>query len=317
MKNKKGFVSFIVILIIAVIFGFLSAFLYFTNSSNAEEKTNNTDLKESDWGYIASVNINGIIEKENNTYNQKWLLDLIHKLEYDKRNVGMVISINSPGGNVYQSDEIYLALEDYKSRGKPIYTYMEDLAASGAYYISVVSDKIYANRNTLTGSIGVICGQSVDATELLSKIGIKSTTIHSGKNKTMGHFDEPFTQEQKDIMQSISDECYEQFTSIVALERNIPIVELKKIADGRIFTANQAKKNGLIDEISSYEQMLLDFQINELDRVKYKVKNFKYEPDFSFMNYLIDSFSETSVGKVFNSVVAESRLNYPAYFYKR
>ena len=75
-------------------------------------------------------------------------------------------------------------------------------------------------------------------------------------------------------MQEISDECYQQFTEIVALERNIPIVELKKIADGRIFTASQAKKHNLIDEISSYNQMIIDLEKNELFNTYYKIKNF-------------------------------------------
>ena len=101
----------------------------------------------------------------------------------------------------------------------------------GGYYIGCAADYIMANRNTLTGSIGVISGQFIDMTQLMDKIGIKSTTIHSGRNKIMGSPSQPMTEEQRKIMQSISDECYDQFTSIVAESRELSkekVIELAK-----------------------------------------------------------------------------------------
>lgn len=112
-------------------------------------------------------------------------MNTISALAQDKKNEGIILFIDSPGGGVYESDEAYLALLDYKEQtGRPVYAYMGQLAASGGYYIACAADYIMANRNTLTGSIGVISGQVFDITELLQKTGIKSETIHAEKTKT-------------------------------------------------------------------------------------------------------------------------------------
>lgn len=205
--------------------------------------------------YISTIYITGVISEENKTYNQKWLLRQIRKAQKDPKNLGILLVIDSPGGTVYESDEAYLALEEYKKRTyRPVYAYFCSLAASGGYYIASSADLIFANRNTLTGSIGVIAGQSVDATELFSKLGIKMTTITAGRNKNMGNYDQVLTDEQKAIFQSIADEAYEQFTSIVADSRDMTIDEVKEIADGRVYTAQQALANNLIDKVCSLSE---------------------------------------------------------------
>ena len=166
---------------------------------------------------IAKIKIEGVIEKENETYNQKWLLETIKKLEKNKSNAGIMLYISSPGGGVYESDEVYVALKKYKERtNRPVYAYFASLAASGGYYIGCAADTIIANRNTITGSIGVISGRFVDLSEPLKKHGIKAETIHAGRNKTMGSVTESVTDEQRAIMQSLADECYAPFTGIVA-----------------------------------------------------------------------------------------------------
>ena len=110
--------------------------------------------------FIAALYIEGTIQEENDTYNQKWLMSTIHGLKDNKKNVAIALYIDSPGGAVYQADEVYLALQDYKTTGRPVYVYQGPMAASGGYYISCAGNKIYANRNTLTGCIGVISGTS-------------------------------------------------------------------------------------------------------------------------------------------------------------
>lgn len=204
--------------------------------------------------YISVIYITGVISEENKTYNQKWLLRQIKKAKNDPKNRGILLNINSPGGTVYESDEAYLSLMEYKaSTQRPVFAFFGALAASGGYYIGCAADTIFANRNTLTGSIGVIAGQSIDATGLLDKIGIKMNTITAGRNKNMGNYNQPLTDEQRAIMQSIADEAYEQFTGIVADSRGMSISAVKVLADGRIYTAAQAQKNGLIDEVCSFE----------------------------------------------------------------
>lgn len=249
--------------------------------------------KSSGKDYIGAIYIEGTISQLNQTYDQVWLKNTIIKLRDDKKNKAIAIYINSPGGAVYQTDEIYLLLQEYKNvTGRKIYIYQGPMAASGGYYISCAADKIYANRNTLTGSIGVIAGESIDISELLSKYGIKYETIHAGKNKNMGNLNEPLTDEQRQILQSVADECYDQFTQIVSECRNLSIDKVHELADGRIYTANQALNHGLIDKISSWDQMIKDLSVEELNKSDIKVVTFKKQKDKKFMDMLLNKISD-------------------------
>ena len=255
--------------------------------------------------YIALLYVEGVITDAGRTYNQNWILDTIDEL-YEKNNEGILLYLNSPGGGVYESDEVYLALQDYKREtGRPVYAYLGPMAASGGYYIASAADKIFANRNTLTGSIGVIAGESFDATALMEKLGVKSETIHAGKNKNMLNYNEPFTDEQRAIMQSVADECYEQFTEIVASSRKMDIEKVQALADGRIYTAKQAQANGLIDGICSFEnaQALLLERLPDKDDVE--TETFRYEKDSFVTDILFGEFS----GK-------GGRVKFPAYLYE-
>ena len=132
------------------------------------------------------------------TYDHNWTMHTINELIDDPSNKGIVIRVNSPGGSVYTSDELYEELMKYKSETKrPVYFYFQDQAASGGYYIAMAGDKIYANRNTWTGSIGVKTGTLYDVRGLLDKLGIKTNTITSGRNKAMGSMTTELTDEQK------------------------------------------------------------------------------------------------------------------------
>jgi protease-4 len=144
---------------------------------------------------------------------------------------------------------------EYKEKtNRPVYAYFASEACSGGYYISMAADKIYANRNTWTGSIGVIVSLT-NYKKLYDKLGIKEIDITSGKNKAMGSGGLNLTDEQYDILQSLVDEAYDQFTDIVSTGRSMDIETVKKLADGRIYSAKQAKENGLVDEIGSLEDL--------------------------------------------------------------
>lgn len=318
MKNsRKGIIVLIIIIAVSIFFaiaGIIGIPAEMQNSTGADTLKIPAVRKNKD-GYIAVLYIEGIIDIESQTYNQKWLLGTIDDLKNDKNNKGIILYINSPGGTVYEADEAYLALQDYKTAGKSIYAYQANLAASGGYYISCAADKIYANRNTLTGSIGVITGSSFDATELLEKIGIKSETIHAGKNKNMFNFNEPVTDEQKQIMQSIADECYEQFTGVVAMSRNIPLFEVKKLADGRIYTAQQALKNGLIDAIDSWGNMIANMQDELFDGAEIPLVDYKYQKALSFREMLFCSIFGSATSKSISKITEQVHLQYPAFLY--
>lgn len=303
---KKNFKSGLVVFIVLIVFiaglsagnffirktrGNFTPSFSFSTSSDISPKEDRKGPREYKNEYIGALYIEGTIEEANNTYNQKWLLESIDSMANDPKNLGMIIYINSPGGAVYQADQIYLALQNYKTKGKKIYVYQGPMAASGGYYISCAANKIYANRNTLTGSIGVLFGQSLDLTGLFERLGIKSETIHSGKNKNMMNYNEPLTDEQRQIMQSICDECYEQFVSIVVSQRHISFDQAYKLCDGRIYTANQALEHGLIDKIDSWENTIEDFS-EELEKPGIAIKTYKYQRKKTTMDLLMGQYSD-------------------------
>ena len=307
-EAKSGIIVFAVLLIVIAAVTTVSAFAPVKETpatvkiSTGSKSKNNQIVLDRDYDaeavkaykdeYVAALYVQGVIQQENQDYNQQWLLSKIKELKNDSRNQGMVLFVETPGGAVYQADEVYLALQDYKTSGKKIYVYMGTLAASGGYYISCAANQIWANRNTLTGSIGVISGQFVDISSLLEEKGIKTAIVHSGKNKAMGHMTEPFTQEQLDIMQAISDECYQQFTSIVASCRKIPLEKVYALSDGRIYTARQALEEKLIDRIDSFENCLSYFTEKELEKPGIRIETFKKEKKQNFRDYLTGRISD-------------------------
>ena len=289
-SSRKGFFVFVLIAVLTFLSGISGAL---SKSEEAEQKADAAEIarmifggakefdqRKIDHDYVAVLHVEGVIQKEGYTYNQKWILDTIDFLKSDRKNQGIMLLIDSPGGTVFESDETYLALMNYKtSTGKPVHAYFGSLAASGGYYIASSADHITANRNTLTGSIGVIAGQSVDATGLLEKIGIKSRTFTAGRNKNMLNYNEPLSEEQAEIMQSVADDAYEQFTQIVATARKMPVERVKELADGRIYTAAQALKNGLVDEIGSLEDAE-DSMEDEIGMCEFEEFRYEYEESF-------------------------------------
>ena len=203
--------------------------------------------------YIAIVRVEGTIQEQSGSstleassgYQHDSTMNYIDELMDDSNNKGILLYVDSPGGTVYESEELYQKLKEYKETTKrPIWDYMAHYAASGGYMVSMASDKIYANSNTTTGSIGVIMS-GYDMSGLYKKLGIRYVSITSGKNKDSSKF----TDEQIAIYQDQINEAYEKFVNIVADGRDMSVEDVKKLADGRTYTAKQAKNNGLIDEM--------------------------------------------------------------------
>ena len=216
----------------------------------------NIELPNKD--FVGVINIEGEIGASSSnsltsdsTYNHDFYLKYIEKMEKSDKNKGILLYVDSPGGAVYESDEMYLKLMEYKEKTKrPVWAYFASQACSGGYYISMAADKIYANRNCWTGSIGVIVSLT-NCKKLYDKLGIKEIDITSGKNKAMGSQGLELTKEQRGILQSLVDEAYDQFVGIVADGRKMDKSAVKKIADGRIYSAKQAKEINLVDEVGS------------------------------------------------------------------
>lgn len=209
--------------------------------------------------YIGIVRIEGTIQQQSeiNTltgtvgYQHTTTMEYIDQLMKDSHNKGILLYVDSPGGTVYESEEMYRKLVEYKEEtGRPIWDYMSHYAASGGYMISMAADTIYANTNTMTGSIGVIMS-GYDLTGLYEKLGIRYISITSGENKDSSQM----TEEQMAIYQEQVNEYYQNFVEIVAEGRGMSEDAVKALADGRTYTAKQALENGLIDSISSYEEM--------------------------------------------------------------
>jgi protease-4 len=166
----------------------------------------------------------------------------------------VVLRIESGGGSAAASQEIAAEVRRFREEtGKPVVVSMGDVAASGGYYISVYADKIVANPATLTGSIGVI-SQFIYIEGLLEKLGLEMETIKAGEHKDMGI--RPLTDEEREIMQAITDDLYEQFIDAVAEGRNLPPDTVRELATGQLYTGGQALELGLVDELGDRERAI-------------------------------------------------------------
>lgn len=255
--------------------------------------------------FVGVVSVEGTIQASSSSsvlsaeegYNHKRTMNLIDSLENDDNNKGILLSVNSPGGTVYESDELYQRLLKYKENtGRPIWTYMGAMAASGGYYISMASDKVIANSQTWTGSIGVIISLT-NYKELMDKLGVKSILITSGKNKAMGSASVDMTEEQKQIFQSLVDEPYGNFVDIVAKGRHMDTAKVRPLADGRIYTAKQALDNKLIDGIAGYEDAQNQFEEALGESVEFYTPSYPSSP-FASLFSLAEKTSRSDAERV-------------------
>jgi protease-4 len=169
----------------------------------------------------------------------------------------IVLRVNTPGGTVTASDIIYHELKTFKtSRKIPIVASIMDLGTSGGYYIAAAADTVMAHPSSVTGSIGVIM-LTINARGLLEKVGVEATAVTSGPRKDMGSPFRVMTTEERTIFQGLIDSFYQRFLSVVQEGRpNLQMEQIKKLADGRIYTGEQAKAAGLVDEIGYLEDAI-------------------------------------------------------------
>jgi len=173
------------------------------------------------------------------------IVDQLERAGRDGSVKAVVIRINSPGGSAAASQEIYTAV---KRLQKPVVVSMGDVAASGGYYVAAGADKIVANPATLTGSIGVIM-QSFNLAGLLGRYGVQADTIKSGPFKDTGSMFRPMAAPERQYLQSMVNDVYDQFVRAVAEGRKLDVAYVKKLADGRVFTGQQALQYKLVDEL--------------------------------------------------------------------
>ena len=195
-----------------------------------------------------------LIRIEGPIIDAKDAIDEIKEYTGDKSIKAIVLRVDSPGGAVAPSQEIYEEVKKAVAKKKVVVS-MGSVAASGGYYISAPATKIIANPGTLTGSIGVIM-EIPNIEKLMDKIGIRTEVIKSGRHKDIASAFRSMGKEEREILQGVMDNVHEQFIRAVAEGRKMKVEELRKIADGRIFTGEQAKTYGLVDELGTLEDAI-------------------------------------------------------------
>ncbi|MCX7817175.1 MAG: signal peptide peptidase SppA [Syntrophales bacterium] len=189
----------------------------------------------------------GIITVEGILFDAKDAIRQIKEFEEEDKIKAIVIRVESPGGSVVASEEIYSAIKSLREKKKVVAS-LGGIAASGGYLVACAADKIVANPGTITGSISALM-HFANVESLMQKIGLRSIVIKSGKFKDIGSPVREMTTEERALLQGLVDDIYEHLLEVISKERKIKKEELRKIADGRVFTGRQAKTLGLVDEL--------------------------------------------------------------------
>ncbi len=206
--------------------------------------------QDSSWGSLGTGL--GYLEVKGTISDSRQFIRDLRSLERNPLVKGLLIRVDSPGGAVTPSHEIYAELKRVRKSGKPVVVSMGTLAASGGYYVSCPANVIVANPGTLTGSIGVIMEFPV-VKGLMEKLGLDVAVVKSAEHKDIGSPFRPMTETEKALLQSVVSDVYDQFLQIVSEERKIPLDSLRPVADGRILTGRQAQAYGLIDSLGTFE----------------------------------------------------------------
>ena len=248
----------------------------------------------SKWVQQGTKNRIGIVDITGLISDSQYIVSQVKKFRQDKRIRGIILRIDSPGGAVGPSQEIYNEVLKTRENGKTIYASMGALAASGGYYIASAANKIFANPGTLTGSIGVIMAFS-NAKGLMEKIGLQPEIIKAGEYKDIGSPARAMTQKERNLLQSVVTDVHQQFIEAVANGRDISIAEVTKIADGRILTGRQAYSLNLVDQMGGL-QVSIDQLAHEVGIIG-SPKIIKETPRVGFLDWVLKSTLNQSLAK--------------------
>ncbi|MFZ4437248.1 MAG: signal peptide peptidase SppA [Syntrophales bacterium] len=254
-------------------------------------------------GKIGVIPIEGIIG------DSEELVEQINEFAEDRGIKAVVLRINSPGGGVAPSQEIYQAVRELKKKKKVVAS-MGAVAASGGYMIAVAADRIVANPGTITGSISTVMHYA-NVEELMKKVGVRSSVVKSGKFKDIGSPSREMTAEEKSLLQAIVDDIYDQFVRTIAENRKLPLQKIFELADGRIFSGRQAKDLGLVDDLGGLQDaILLAGKLSGIEGSPEIVHGLKKKT--TLLKYLIGSMTSAIVeeikGKAGESRGAEYRF---------
>ena len=295
-KSTKWFLGILGILAaIAIVFTLAIISLV----RNAGERT---DTVSSGTGEkIALVELKGVITTSE---------DIVRQLKKyrDQSSVrAILLRIDSPGGGVVASQEMYEEVRKVRESGKPVVVSMGAIAASGGYYVACGASYLVANRGTLTGSIGVI-SEFLQLQELLGKIGVDFKTIKSGKLKDAGSSSRRMTEEDQRYFQQLIDNVHGQFRHVVQTERELDSLAVVSLADGRVFTGEQAVELGLVDTLGTYEDAV---------QIAAEIAGIEGEPTL-IRERKVRSFWESVVNEATHEVAAAAKeaLDWPAMSFR-
>jgi protease-4 len=243
VAKKSDVVIAVIILISFLVISFLTLFAFIGLSGEGSLLWTGMGKR------VAIVDVHGVIQNSSEVIRQ------LRKYAKDGSVPAVVVHVDSPGGAAAPSQEIYEEINKLREEDKKIVASMGTVGASGGYYVACAADTIVANPATLTGSIGVIFQFPV-AEELFKKIGVKFEVVKRGEIKDVGSIDRSMTKRERESLQSVVDDTYEQFVEVVAKSRGMENEDVLKIADGSIFTGRQAKELGLVDELGNLQDAI-------------------------------------------------------------
>lgn len=249
----------------------------------------------------------GIIELKGLIISSEETIADLTKFREDVNIKAIVVRIDSPGGTVGSSQEIYDEIKA-TDKVKPVVASMASVAASGGYYVALGARQIMANPGTLTGSIGVIL-KFANMEEIFDKIGYKSEVIKSGKLKDIGSASRDMTQEERDLLQSLIDNVHSQFITAVSHGRRLPMEDVVRLADGRIYSGEQALQLGLLDALGNFtEAANLAAKLAGLDPTHPLSLIYPKEKNFSLLTLLAGEKGQARLASLFG--------HYPALVYE-
>ena len=287
-KSTKWFLAILTILgLFAIGFSLLLISLVSISFDRTETVTSGSGDK------LAVVELSGVITSSDNIVRQL-------KNYRENRSIrGIVLRVNSPGGGAAASQEMYREVKKMRDSGKPIVVSMGALAASGGYYVSCGASRLVANPGTLTGSIGVI-SEFLQLQDALEKLGVGVKTIKSGRLKDAGSSTRKMTAEDEKYFQTLMDDVHRQFISVVEAERNLDHKKVLSLADGRVFTGNQALEMGLVDTLGSFEDAVsITAELAGIKGEPALVRERQHESFWkSILNEMVETVSQFSAQKL-------------------
>jgi protease-4 len=215
----------------------------------------NVAMSGDEMGFASLHGRVGLVELVGEISESETVVDQLDRMQRDPTVKAVVMRLDSPGGGVAASQEIYDAVRRLRDDGKPVVASMAGVAASGAYYVACAADSIVANPGTLTGSIGVIMSFP-NTEELFRKVGVKFETIKTGKFKDVGSMWRPMTDDERTLLQEVLGNVYDQFVDAIVEGRGMAKEDILPYADGRIFSGDQALDYGFVDRLGSLEDAI-------------------------------------------------------------